>query len=424
MEIVFYIIGVLLLLYCIKNELITMFFIWPFILYGLGVVFALNWESIPFANWITEDNIYHSMYIMILVVFLPVLCEKTIFFRDDFLTNKLKEISTNKYAFVFSMVNSKTYRYYLMGQEIMLIMLILASILTGDIIIGNYYPGEAGLWLEIQFLTENILVFIELYIFCMLINSKFVQRSSIFELISLTTILIRVLCGTRLFLFGIFVFVIFIYILMYRNYKKTLALSSIGAIILSILGFFRNGDLQFYEFVDILLPIFSESYFNDITLFIASNIIVDGIEVNTISTFLWYFHLLVPRFLGREVLQDEFSVDQFSTALGVDSLNPVGGFSFIAQFIYAFGNLWLIPLLMMILFIICLRKSVSSSLGVFMIFAMVQCSLHLWRDGIPIALKSLVVHTFVNMFILMILIKWRKRNEKDHGDFTTTTHTS
>lgn len=54
----------------------------------------------------------------------------------------------------------------------------------------------------------------------------------------------------------------------------------------------------------------------------------------------------------------------------------------------------------------------------------VQCSLHLWRDGIPIALKSLVVHTFINMFILMILIKWRKRNEKDHGDFTTTTHTS
>lgn len=406
---ILYLIGLIVLFISIKNERITLLITWPYIIYGTGLVFsAYNYEQeiFIFTELYSYENIILSQGIMLsfilIIYFLDVL-----FLPKKYLLKTIQRLVNISEPLVVNIVNSNIIRVYAFLQSIILLGLLIVAFLSGEIVIGGYdYTTLSNLkyWGAIGFFTENIIIICSMYLYSFLWKDK-VRRCRFLELFISFVLLIRLMSGTRLFLAKLIVFAILIYLIYKKKYIKVIIYLFMLIILLSIVAIFRlenYGELE--DIKNILLSsLFAEAYFNDLTLLIATKaLLISSFEYQP-TAIIAFFSGLIPNFLlDRKILiENLYNHDIIVHFLG--DLSPLGAMSFLAELIYATGWWYLIVIFIVGILLVCFIKSLKSSYGIFIIFALGEMSINLWRDSFVIAIKIFVVHVIINLAVIYIL---------------------
>lgn len=408
LSIFIYCIGVFIFLLSMKNERITYLLIWPYLIYGTGLVFAMynyEYQILSFTNLYDYNNIFLSQLIMLSVVICVFLLDK-IFFTNKFLRNKINKMYTIENPIVVKIVNSNIYRLYVLVQSIILIGLLMISWYRGDIGIGEYSKGfYAPLWGAVGFFVENLVISVSLYIYSIFFFSEKVRRNKYLEILLLITFIFRLLFGTRLFLAKIIIMYLLMYLICKKKYLKIIKFSFILIVFLSIIAFFRLGYYDNNIEYVIFSSLFAEMYYNDLTLLIATKSLEISNFIYQPFAVITFFSGLIPSFLfdRTSFINEYYNQDIILQSLGVSELAPLGAMSFLAELIYAWGWGYFIGVFISVLTLILFIRKLSSSYGIFIIFAIGEMSINLWRDSFVIAIKIFVVHVLINLLVIYVL---------------------
>lgn len=407
-----YSLGLGIVTYLFLNGRFSVLLVWPYIIYGFGLVFAmfaLETGTLHFSNMLDEYSILLSMFVMIsFLVIITLIDIKLLPHRMI-----IKTMEFNKLGMLKRIVDSPVFLIYLLVHLIVFFILYYLSFQSGELNIGDYNYSELDMlkyWGPIAYLSENIATLMLLFISRIMIYKKWTKSNIIASGLFFLFIILRLFMGTRMFIMKIIGVTLIIYLLRYKRYLKVTILTLITLIMGTLLGFMRSGiAIEDFDFSQIFYSFNLEAYFNDLTLIVAANSlgqdnfiyqpgILLAIPLNSLPRFLADRAEFINLFYDRSLMLPFLSSS-------IESVSPVGAMSFLADSIYSFGGFyWLFLAVIFVVTLAGIAKLKGSS-RYFMCYFLGAVSLNLWRDSFFITFKVVFIHGLLNLLFLLSIMK-------------------
>jgi len=412
-----FITGLLVVFFQIYKRRLSLVITWPYLLYGAGYLvpfFLLNYHWFAFtATYIVPKNVLIAQATCVLFLFSTLALDYIIMSKvtiDRYFIDKcddsLREILLNMsqglgYGAVCIAV-ALAYCYYMY-----------VTYFGGGGIRDYSAPmGTDPNWRTLGALSEVIILLFSLYCFPRVFFRNNAFRNYFYEIAFLLFFTTRLYFGTRLFAFKMLAaMAIVLYIQKRIKAIHILIGSSILIVVMSFIGIERMNNKYSGSMIENGSGYIMESYFVDLSHIICT----ENLWLNYDQPDFPFSVMMnvVPKQIYNAEKNEVgmFNPELFANKIGVDSVQPLGGYSLFAQPLMAYGQFFFVPILIVVLCFLFYFKNSKSQLTPFWLFMVSALMLNFWRDSWHITCKSLSIYIFFFLVIRLLspksATKWR-----------------